>query len=122
MELVCDSCCTPASDKPSYIAPPGQPTAYAWYLAGCRTLEDVKQRKGGIELSHVQVVGLKYYDGALSHPIRCVGFIRYGTDINARMPREEASEIFGEIKSIGEPSYLASMATVTRHDVRQLFL
>ncbi|KAI0252301.1 hypothetical protein BJV78DRAFT_1204329 [Lactifluus subvellereus] len=61
----------------------GQSTAYAWYLAGCRTLEDVKQRKGGIELSHVQVIGLKYYD-----------------DINARMPREEASEIFGEIRSI----------------------
>ena len=42
----------------------GQSTAYAWYLAGCRTLEDVKQRKGGIELSRVQEIGLKYYDGA----------------------------------------------------------
>jgi DNA polymerase lambda len=53
----------------------GQSTAYAWYLAGCRTLEDIKQRKGGIELSHVQEIGLKYYDGArASHPIRCTAF------------------------------------------------
>ncbi|KAI0277191.1 Nucleotidyltransferase [Russula aff. rugulosa BPL654] len=61
----------------------GPSTAYAWYFAGCRTLEDIKERKGGIELSSVQVLGLKYYD-----------------DINTRMPREEASEIFGVIKSI----------------------
>jgi len=61
----------------------GQSTAYAWYLAGCRTLEDIKHRKGGIELSQVQEIGLKYYD-----------------DINTRMPREEASEIFREIKTI----------------------
>ncbi|KAH9996416.1 hypothetical protein BJV74DRAFT_883693 [Russula compacta] len=61
----------------------GQSTARAWYLAGCRTLEDIKQRKGGIVLSRAQEIGLKYYD-----------------DINTRIPREEASEIFGEIKSI----------------------
>ncbi|KAH9985907.1 Nucleotidyltransferase [Russula vinacea] len=61
----------------------GQSTAYAWYFAGCRTLEDIKERKFGIELSQAQVLGLKYYD-----------------DINTRMPREEATEIFGEIKSI----------------------
>ncbi|KAF8498194.1 hypothetical protein F5888DRAFT_229651 [Russula emetica] len=61
----------------------GQSTAYAWYFAGCRTLEDIEERKGGIQLSSVQVLGLKYYD-----------------DINTRMPREEASEIFGAIKSI----------------------
>jgi DNA polymerase lambda len=91
--------------------PPGQSTAHAWYLAGCRTLEDVKQRKGGIELSHVQVIGLKFYDGALSHPLRWVAFlILMGPDINARMPREEASEIFEEIKSIGEPSLLIGRA------------
>ena len=45
---------------------PGQSTAYAWYLAGCRTLEDIKDRKAGIELSRVQEIGLKYYDGARS--------------------------------------------------------
>ncbi|KAH9957501.1 hypothetical protein BC827DRAFT_653010 [Russula dissimulans] len=61
----------------------GQSTAYAWYLAGCRTLEDIKQRKGGIQLSQVQAIGLRYYD-----------------DINTRIPREEAAEIFREIKSI----------------------
>ena len=50
----------------------GQSTAYAWYFAGCRTLEDIKERKGGIELSSVQVLGLKYYDGARSHPMRWI--------------------------------------------------
>ena len=47
----------------------GQSTAYAWYFAGCRTLEDIKERKGGIELSRAQMLGLQYYDGALSHPM-----------------------------------------------------
>lgn len=42
----------------------GPATAYAWYFAGCRTLGDIKERKCGIELSPVQVLGLKYYDGA----------------------------------------------------------
>lgn len=50
-------------------SPLGQSTAYAWYFGGCRTLEDIKERKGGIELSQAQVLGLKYYDGALSHPV-----------------------------------------------------
>ena len=57
---------------PAYSPSPcplGQSTAYAWYFAGCRTLEDIKERKGGIELSQAQVLGLKYYDGALSYPI-----------------------------------------------------
>ncbi|KAI0296983.1 hypothetical protein B0F90DRAFT_1669646 [Multifurca ochricompacta] len=67
----------------------GQSTAYAWYHAGCRTLEDIKERKGGVELSSAQVIGLRYYD-----------------DINTRMPREEASEIFREIKYIGKPIQL----------------
>jgi Fingers domain of DNA polymerase lambda len=90
----------------------GQSTAYTWYLAGCRTLEDIKQRKGGIELSHVQQIGLKYYDGAwcsfTSDKKRQLFVDRHRIDINARMSREEASEIFGEIKSIGEPSRQAS--------------
>lgn len=47
------------------IRPLGQSTAHIWYLAGCHTLEDIKQRKGGIELSRVQEIGLKYYDGPL---------------------------------------------------------
>ena len=54
-------------DSPFSFFLPGQSTAYAWYLAGCRTLEDIKHRKGGIELSQVQEIGLKYYDGAQSH-------------------------------------------------------
>jgi DNA polymerase lambda len=52
------------------LFPQGQSTAYAWYFSGCRTLEDIKERKGGIELSQAQVLGLKYYDGAPSHLMR----------------------------------------------------
>jgi hypothetical protein len=43
----------------------GQSIAYSWYFAGCRTLDDIRARKGGIKLSSVQEIGLKYYDGAL---------------------------------------------------------
>jgi DNA polymerase lambda len=62
-------------DSPSSFTLPGQSTAYAWYLAGCRTLDDIEKRKGGIELSRVQVIGLKYYDGTLSHAIWCMALI-----------------------------------------------
>jgi Fingers domain of DNA polymerase lambda len=62
-------------DSPSPFILLGQSTAYAWYLAGCRTLQDVKQRKGGIHLSQAQVIGLKYYDGALSHATRYITLI-----------------------------------------------
>lgn len=34
-----------------------------WYNNGCRTLDDVSARKGGIKLSHVQEIGLQFYDG-----------------------------------------------------------
>ncbi|KAH9175754.1 hypothetical protein EDB89DRAFT_1943923 [Lactarius sanguifluus] len=61
----------------------GQSIAYAWYFAGCRTLDDIRERKGGIKLSSIQELGLKYYD-----------------DINTRMSREEARVIFEEIRSI----------------------
>jgi hypothetical protein len=58
-----------------FIRPPGPSIAHTWYLAGCRTLEDIRQRKGGITLSQVQAIGLKYYDGALPHPIRWIVLI-----------------------------------------------
>ncbi|KAH9068006.1 hypothetical protein EDB83DRAFT_670623 [Lactarius deliciosus] len=61
----------------------GQSIAYAWYFAGCRTLDDIRERKGGIKLTSIQELGLKYYD-----------------DINTRMSREEARVIFEEIRSI----------------------
>lgn len=44
------------------------------------------------------------------------GFDRSETDINTRMPREEASAIFREIKTIGRPSdwaFAGTMADVT---------
>ncbi|KAH8988995.1 hypothetical protein EDB86DRAFT_3047487 [Lactarius hatsudake] len=65
----------------------GQSIAYAWYFAGCRTLDDIRERKGGIKLTSIQELGLKYYD-----------------DINTRMSREEARVIFEEIRSIGGSS------------------
>ncbi len=34
----------------------GPHIAYKWFASGCRTLEDVKQRKGGIVVSDVQEV------------------------------------------------------------------
>ena len=41
----------------------GKTTAHKWYINGCRTLEDVKAGKGGIELHSAQKIGLQYYDG-----------------------------------------------------------
>ncbi|KAJ8469776.1 hypothetical protein ONZ45_g16781 [Pleurotus djamor] len=61
----------------------GQSTAYKWYANGCRTLQDLKDGKGGVKLSTAQKIGLEYYD-----------------DINSRMPREEAKAIFETIKPI----------------------
>ncbi|KAG1724597.1 hypothetical protein EDB19DRAFT_1644456 [Suillus lakei] len=61
----------------------GRKIAYMWYHNGCRTLDDVRARKGGIKLSHVQEIGLRFYD-----------------DINDRMPRSEAESIFKLIQPI----------------------
>ncbi|KDR78241.1 hypothetical protein GALMADRAFT_1309526 [Galerina marginata CBS 339.88] len=61
----------------------GQSIAFQWYSAGCRTLQDLKDGKGGVKLTAVQEIGLRYYD-----------------DINNRMPRAEAKEIFDLIKPI----------------------
>ncbi|KAF8808330.1 hypothetical protein BYT27DRAFT_7137453 [Phlegmacium glaucopus] len=61
----------------------GQSIAHQWYLAGCRTLDDVRAGKGGVKLSTAQEIGLRFYD-----------------DINDRMPRSEAKAIFDLIKPI----------------------
>ncbi|KAG6826943.1 hypothetical protein H0H92_013820 [Tricholoma furcatifolium] len=61
----------------------GQATAYQWYAAGCRSLADVSAGKGGVKLTPAQEIGIKFYD-----------------DINTRMPRAEAKEIFDLIKPI----------------------
>ncbi|KAG1807102.1 uncharacterized protein BJ212DRAFT_765242 [Suillus subaureus] len=63
----------------------GRQIAHMWYNNGCRTLDDIRARKGGIKLSHVQEIGLHFYD-----------------DINDRMPRSEAESIFNLIKPIGK--------------------
>lgn len=41
----------------------GQSTAFKWYSAGCRTLEDLRNQKGGVRLNPAQLIGLQYYDG-----------------------------------------------------------
>lgn len=45
------------------IAYPGQSTAFKWYSAGCRTLDDLTAGKGGIKLNPVQEIGIRFYDG-----------------------------------------------------------
>ncbi|KII94194.1 hypothetical protein PLICRDRAFT_419236 [Plicaturopsis crispa FD-325 SS-3] len=61
----------------------GRQIAYQWYASGCRTLDDVKARKGGITLTSQQEIGVRFYD-----------------DINERMPRSEAQALFDAIKPI----------------------
>ncbi|KAF8602211.1 Nucleotidyltransferase, partial [Ceratobasidium sp. AG-I] len=61
----------------------GPQTAYSWYVRGLRTLADVRNRMGGIALSNSQVLGLEYY-----------------SDLQRRMPRSEAAEIFERIKAV----------------------
>ncbi|EIW56377.1 uncharacterized protein TRAVEDRAFT_59518 [Trametes versicolor FP-101664 SS1] len=60
----------------------GASTARKWYNSGCRTLEDVAARKGGIKLSTEQEIGLRYYQ-----------------DINTRIPRAEVAEIYAKVKA-----------------------
>ncbi|TBU54960.1 hypothetical protein BD310DRAFT_826872 [Dichomitus squalens] len=59
----------------------GANTARTWFNNGCRTLEDIAARKGGVKLSHAQEIGLRYY-----------------RDINTRIPRAEVQEIYDKIK------------------------
>jgi hypothetical protein len=66
----------------------GPQTAYGWYVRGLRTLADVRNRVGGIALSNAQELGLAYY-----------------ADLQRRMPRGEAAEIFERIKTVGEFSF-----------------
>lgn len=44
----------------------GQTTAFQWYAAGCRTLQDLRRGTGGVKLSAVQKIGLQFYDGQCS--------------------------------------------------------
>ncbi|KAG8976340.1 hypothetical protein FRC05_004256 [Tulasnella sp. 425] len=60
----------------------GPKTAYGWYQKGVRSLDDVWAGRGGITLNENQKIGLKYYD-----------------DLQTRMPREEAAQIYDEIKA-----------------------
>ncbi|KAF8700595.1 DNA polymerase beta palm, partial [Rhizoctonia solani] len=61
----------------------GPQTAHSWYVRGLRTLADIRNRVDGIVLSPAQELGLQYY-----------------ADLQRRMPRSEAAEIFQRIKAI----------------------
>ncbi|CAE6365984.1 unnamed protein product [Rhizoctonia solani] len=61
----------------------GPQTAHSWYVRGLRTLTDIRNRMDGIVLSPAQELGLQYY-----------------TDLQRRMPRSEAAEIFQRIKAV----------------------
>lgn len=112
-----------ALDFPSSSVLLGQSTAYAWYLAGCRTLEDIKQRKGGIKLSQVQVIGLKYYDGALPHATRCIALIVV-KQISIRGCREKrlVGYLGKSSPSVSLPSHWGSCWNYFGYDVSQPFL
>ncbi|KAM5541004.1 hypothetical protein V8D89_005315 [Ganoderma adspersum] len=60
----------------------GATTARIWYNNGCKTLEDIAARKGGVRLSYAQEIGLKYY-----------------ADINTRIPRDEVKEIYDKVRT-----------------------
>ncbi|KAG9019625.1 hypothetical protein FRB90_012471 [Tulasnella sp. 427] len=60
----------------------GPKTAYDWYSKGVRSLDDLWAGRGGISLNENQRIGLKYYD-----------------DLQSRMPRAEAAQIFDKIKA-----------------------
>jgi DNA polymerase lambda len=85
----------------------GQSTAFKWYSAGCRTLGDLTAGNGGVKLSPIQEIGIRFYDGQRSI-IRQTGTtltlssLPLSPDINDRMPRDEAKAIFDLIKPIGD--------------------
>lgn len=41
----------------------GQQTAMKWYVNGCRTLDDLRAGKGGVNLTEGQKIGLEFYEG-----------------------------------------------------------
>lgn len=110
------------------MARAGVKTAYMWYSAGARTLEDVLAGKGGIKLTSQQEIGIRYYDGRSAFPpprgtSQLGSYLPFAhvlvslpltrtchislTDINERMPRSEVTAVFQQIKRIGRysPSY-----------------
>jgi DNA polymerase lambda len=77
----------------------GSKTAFTWYANGARTLDDLLAGKGGIKLTSQQKIGIRFYDGRIANSfwwsiLSCL------IDINERMPRDEAEDIFKKIQSI----------------------
>ncbi|MBW0462407.1 hypothetical protein O181_002122 [Austropuccinia psidii MF-1] len=61
----------------------GDTLARKWYKKGLRTLEDVRERKAGIQLSASQEIGLRFYQ-----------------DLQEKIPRKEVELIFERITPI----------------------
>lgn len=59
----------------SLTVPIGQQTAYQWYAAGCRSLEDLKAGKGGVTLTPAQKIGIEFYDGESISMTQSYGFL-----------------------------------------------
>lgn len=82
---------------------PGKTIAYRWYASGCRTLDDLREGKNGVTLSSAMEIGLRYYEGKRRRSLflGSASDIDSKSDINTRMPREEAETIFNLIEPIG---------------------
>ena len=87
---------------PIYRMTLGPSIAHQWYLAGCRTLDDLRTGKGGVKLSTVQEIGLQFYDGWSLPYMMSFSSHPFIADINDRMPRSEVRAIFDLIKPIGD--------------------
>ncbi|CAE7141748.1 unnamed protein product [Rhizoctonia solani] len=81
----------------------GPQTAHSWYVRGLRTLADVRNRVDGITLSPAQELGLQYY-----------------TDLQRRMPRSEAAEIFERIKAAATTSSIPARPRAEHRDYGKL--
>jgi hypothetical protein len=78
----------------------GRDTAFSWYNKGLRTLDDVREGKGGVVLSMNQEIGLRFYNGAYSIASCWSTAHETRADINSRMPREEAGALYNLVRPI----------------------
>ncbi len=54
-----------SNNSPDWVLP-GQVTAFQWYARWMQEARGLEARKGGVKLSAVQKIGLKFYDGQYS--------------------------------------------------------
>ena len=78
----------------------GLKIANLWYDKGVRSLEDIEQGKGDIALTEAQKVKLLIPFLIYADQILQIG-LRYYYDLQERMSRKEASEIFEKVRKTG---------------------